>query len=313
MKEQTKLIFILAIIITTVMALSSVTVAQNSADAYRVDEFSTTDSPLVDVATSGGFVEIIGTDENVVVSEMYVRQGRRYLSASDTDLSDFEITIEKDGDNVTIRAEQEGNRFFSMSRRPSISFKVYVPHNAIASGRTSGGYVAAYDLTNGIDLRTSGGSVTAENITGEISLRTSGGRISVENLSGDVDARTSGGSINANQVTGTAELRTSGGSIDLDNMAAKISARTSGGSISASLNTFNEDVDLRTSGGNIRIDIPEKENFDLELRGQRVNIELRNFSGEAERNNIRGYVGNGGPMLNARTSGGSVSVNYRRN
>jgi len=311
MKEQTKSILVTAFLVLTALGIVSGVAAQSGADAYRVDEFETSGSPEVNVRTSGGFVEIIGTEENQVVSEMFVRKGRRYLSASDTDLSDFDITIERNGDEVSVIAEQKGSGFFSMTRRPSVSFRVYVPFNAIASGRTSGGYVAASDLTNGIDLRTSGGSVTATNITGEIALRTSGGRIEIINLSGIIDARTSGGSIDANQLYGEAELRTSGGSIDLNNMAAKFSARTSGGNIRASLNTFDEDVDLRTSGGNINVKIPEMKNFDLELRGQRVSIELRNFTGEAEKDNIRGYVGSGGPLLNARTSGGSVSVDYR--
>lgn len=311
MKEQAKFIFISAVIAIGYLGLVSDVTAQNRADAYRVDEFDTSDSPAVIVETSGGFVEIIGTDGSEVVSEMFVRQGRRYLDASDTDLSDFNIEIEKRGDEVRVIAEQKGSRIFSMSRRPSVSFRVYVPYNAIASGRTSGGYVSASDLTNGIDLRTSGGSVTAKNISGEIELRTSGGRIEIENLSGSIDARTSGGSIEANQISGVAELSTSGGSIELSNIDAKISARTSGGSIRASLDTFEEDADLRTSGGNIRIELPEAENFDLELRGQRVNIELRNFTGQAERDNIKGYVGSGGPLLSARTSGGSVYVEYR--
>lgn len=311
MKELAKFIFIYAIIVFMSLWSFSDTSAQATADAYRVDEFETSDSPVVNVRTSGGFVEIIGTDRSEVVSEMFVRRGRSYLSASETDLSNFELTIDEKGDEVTVTAEKKGRRFFSFSRQPSVSFRVYVPFNAIASGRTSGGNVSASGLNNGIDLRTSGGSVSANDITGEIDLRTSGGRIEITNLSGNIGARTSGGSIDVNQLGGVAELRTSGGDIELDNISAKISARTSGGDIRASLNRFDEDVILRTSGGNIRIEIPETKNFDLELRGQRVNIELRNFSGEAERDNIMGYTGSGGPLLKARTSGGSVSVDYK--
>lgn len=311
MKEHAKFIFISVSIAIIVLGLVSYASAQSGSDAYRIDEFNTSDSPVVIVETSGGFVEIIGTDGSEVVSEMYVRQGRRYLSASDSDLSDFELTIEKNGDEVIIRAEQKGNWLFFLSRRPSVSFRVYVPYNAVTSGRTSGGYVAGSDLTNGIDLRTSGGRVSAENVAGEISLRTSGGRIEMNNLSGTIDARTSGGPIDVNQISGVAEVRTSGGHIKLNNVDAKLEARTSGGSIRASLVSLDEDVSLRTSGGNIRIELPKVENFDLELRGQRVNIELINFSGQAERDKIEGYVGTGGPLLSARTSGGSVSVEFR--
>jgi len=109
MKEQAKFILIFTVMLMMATGLMSVASAQNSADAYRVDEFDTSGSPVVNVETSGGFVEIIGTDGSEVVSEMFVRQGRRYLSASDTDLSDFNINIEKNGDEVTIRAEQKGN------------------------------------------------------------------------------------------------------------------------------------------------------------------------------------------------------------
>lgn len=313
MKEQAKFILIAGIIFNAVLWYAASVSAQETADAYRVDIFETSESPIVNVRTSGGFVEIFGHEQNEVISEMYVRKGSRYLSASDIDLSDFEITIEKNGDEVTVMAIAEQNRvrFLSTNRRPSVSFRVYVPFNAVAGGRTSGGHVMASELNNGIELRTSGGNVTANEISGEIALRTSGGRIELSDLSGNIVAKTSGGSINANQLTGVAELRTSGGNIDLRNISANIEARTSGGGIRASFATFDEDIILRTSGGNIRIEIPEKENFDLELRGQRVNIELRNFSGEAERNNINGYAGSGGPLLNARTSGGSVSVDYR--
>lgn len=311
MKEQAKFIFITAIIGIAVLVSAAGVSAQATEDAYRVDEFVTSDMPVVNVQTSGGFVEIFGTDRNEVVAEMYVRQGRRYLSASDTDLSNFNITIEKTGDEVSVIAEQKTRWGFSISNRPSVSFRVYVPYGSVASGRTSGGHVEAADLINGIDLRTSGGNVTANDITGEITLRTSGGRIEIRDLSGAIDARTSGGSIDAQHISGTAELRTSGGNINLGNISAKLTAHTSGGGIRASLDRFDEDVNLRTSGGNIRIEIPDTENLDLELRGQRVNIELRNFTGEAERNNIKGYVGSGGSMLSARTSGGSVSVKYK--
>ncbi len=313
MKEQAKFIIILAVAVNAGLWSFANASAQVAADAYRVDEFDTSGSPVVNVKTSGGFVEIIGHEQNEVISEMYVQKESRYLSASDSDLSDFDITIEKNGDEVTVMAmaDKKRVRFISINRKPSVSFRVYVPFSAIASGRTSGGHVMASELKNGIDLRTSGGNVTASEIAGEIALRTSGGRIEISDLSGNIDSRTSGGSIDVNRLTGKAELRTSGGNIDLRNISANISARTSGGGIRASFVTFDEDVKLHTSGGNIRVEIPETESFDLELRGQRVNIDLFNFTGEAERDNIQGYVGSGGPLLNAKTSGGSVSVNYR--
>lgn len=89
-----------------------------------------------------------------------------------------------------------------------------------------------------------------------------------------------------------------------------MSARTSGGSIRADFLTFVDDIDLQTSGGSISIDIQNASDFDVDLRGNRVNTKLRNFTGEFERDHIEGRIGNGGPKLTARTSGGSVNLEY---
>lgn len=287
--------------------------AQSADDAYRTELFSSSQSPEVEISTSGGSINVIGHDRREVVVEMYARRGNRYLTPSDTDLSDYEISIEKNGDYVLASARREDgtwNRLFGSNRNISISFRVYVPHAALVDGRTSGGSVSAEQMTNRVSLKTSGGSVSAENISGTADFRTSGGSISIENADGEISARTSGGSIRVNGLRGEAELSTSGGSVRLENIDAKMSAKTSGGGIEAHFLTFNDDINLRTSGGSIRIDIPESENYDLNLKGQRVRTNLRNFTGQAERDLITGRVGSGGPELSARTSGGSVRLEY---
>lgn len=286
--------------------------AQDSDRAYRIETFNTSLSPSVNISTSGGSIDVIGKMDDEVRVEMYVRRNGRYLDPSDTDLSDFEINIDSNGSTVyaEARKKRSGWNLFGSNRNVSISFVVYTPENSTVSGQTSGGSVSAQRITKNLSLRTSGGSVRAKDVEGEIDLRTSGGSVSVENASGRIDGRTSGGSVSARNISGFAELRTSGGSIRLDEIDAKISARTSGGSIRADFLTFNDDIDLQTSGGNIEINLPEVFDFNIDLKGQRVNTRLRNFSGEFERDHVEGRIGNGGPLLTARTSGGSVRLNY---
>jgi DUF4097 and DUF4098 domain-containing protein YvlB len=230
---------------------------------------------------------------------------------SDTDLDNFEIIIEQNGNQVIAEARNRGNnlsRIFNRNNNISISFEVYLPEGSVADGRTSGGSVSADNLTNSLSLRTSGGSVSASNISGTADLQTSGGSVNLENMNGVINASTSGGSIRASNISGEADVRTSGGSIRLSDIAGRMSARTSGGSIQASFTGFTDDIELRTSGGSITIDLPQIDNYEIDLRGNRVNMQLRNFTGEVEDDYIQGMVGNGGPLLNARTSGGSVTV-----
>lgn len=286
--------------------------AQNSDRAYRIETFNTSSSPSVNVSTSGGSINVIGQNSSEVRVEMYVRRNGRYLDPSDTDLSDFDIEIDSNGSTVYAEAKRRrsGWNLFGSNRNLSISFVVYAPENSTVSGNTSGGSVSAEHIVNNLSLRTSGGSVSVNDVAGEIDLRTSGGSINIENANGRIDGRTSGGSVSARNVSGSAELRTSGGSIRLENISAKMSARTSGGSIRGEFLTFDNDIDLQTSGGNIEINLPEVADFNIDLRGQRVNTELRNFTGEFERDHVEGRIGRGGPMLTARTSGGSVSLRY---
>lgn len=308
-----KLTRILICIFATIVAFFSSLTAQQLEDAYRTEIFDVNDSPYVDIRTSGGSIIAEGHSENDVQVYMIVRRGNRTLSPSDFDLDDFEIDISQDGNRITASAERKNSGiggWFSSGSNVSISFIVQAPSTSLIDGRTSGGSVTASNFTNNVSLRTSGGSVTAESIRGNADLRTSGGSINLRDVHGTINGRTSGGSIRVDGLTGPADLRTSGGSIRLENVSGAISARTSGGSIRAHITEFRDDLDLRTSGGSITVDMPETDNFEMDLSGNRVNVELRNFTGSSERNRVNGTIGNGGPMLAARTSGGSVTVNY---
>lgn len=304
----------LIVLLFTILSLLAANLfAQHNEDPYRTDLFRTSASPDVQVSTSGGSVSLFGHNENSVRIQMYVRRGNRYLSPADTDLSEFDIVIEQNGDKIIAEAQRKNSGRFWLgtgTRNISISFDVYLPEASVANGSTSGGSVSAEDIKNRLTLRTSGGSVNVNNVHGYAELRTSGGSIELENMSGSISARTSGGSVRVSNLSGEAELRTSGGSIRLENIAAKISARTSGGSINAGFTSFNEDIDLRTSGGSISINLPTTDNFNLDLSGGKVITELRNFTGSTDRRRIVGQIGNGGPTISARTSAGTVELRY---
>ena len=310
MEKITK--FLVCVFATIIAFIGSLN-AQNIDDAYRSDVFTTSDNPNIEIATSGGSILAEGHSNDEVRVYMIVRRGSRTLSPSDFDLDDFEINISQSGNTVTAHAKRKNQGiggWFSSNNNVSISFVVHAPAGSYVDGRTSGGSVTARNFSNNVNLRTSGGSVTAEAIRGNVDLRTSGGSINLSAVDGTINGRTSGGSIRAEGLNGPADLRTSGGSIRLDGVRGAISARTSGGSIRADLTEFNDDLDLRTSGGSITVNMPNVDNFEMDLSGNRVNVELRNFTGSSERDRVEGRVGNGGPMLAARTSGGSVNVNY---
>lgn len=272
-------------------------------------EFRAGDTAEISVSTSGGSIEVKGgTSDKVVVKAFAYSYGKVVSSA---DLDNWEITAEDIGGKIVIKAEKESNKgWLRGSNNVSIGFEVEVPTNTKTEAKTSGGRIEISDLVGEQKAYTSGGSLRAENIVGDIDMRTSGGSIRVENIQGSADIRTSGGSIRARKVSGGLLARTSGGSLTLTEISGKVEARTSGGGIELEMTQPLESVDVATSGGSVVVEIPEDLGYDLELRGNRVRTELKNFTGSSTRDYVEGSMNGGGIPVRARTSGGSVSIRY---
>ena len=262
------------------------------------------------VSTSGGSIEVEGSNTNSVKVEMYVRSNRH----SDEKIreileEDYEIRIEKSGSRVEAVAKREGSSW--SWNGISISFIVYTPEKFACDLNTSGGSLKISGVSgNAHELKTSGGSITAEDMSGNLEARTSGGSINVSDFVGELDAKTSGGSINLEDIRGDIDVTTSGGGIKIDDAQGAVYATTSGGSINADISKLEDQLILKTSGGSVRATIPSGLGLDLDLRGNRVNTSLNNFSGESKSDRVKGTVNGGGILVQLATSGGSVNLNY---
>ncbi len=260
-------------------------------------------------------------------------------------LKQYDITIRREGNNVVAIAEPRDRNGMNWKKGLSISFKVYTPRNfatdlrtsggsiRLASlngeqnfttsggsidvndlkgnikGRTSGGSIEATNCSDNVDLVTSGGSIKAESMVGNIRLITSGGSINLADLNGKIKATTSGGGVRADGIQGDLETSTSGGSIRMKNLAASVKASTSAGSIEADFDRLGDYVSLSTSAGSVRVNMPLNKGLDLDLRGNRVSIDLKNFDGRMDKDRVQGSLNGGGIPIKLTASSGSVYVN----
>lgn len=311
-KMKVFLIFVLSFASMILMVSTASAFSAIQDDPYRVEEFSITTPGNLDVRTSGGHITVKASESNRVRVEMYVRKNGRDLSASDYDLNDFEIDISQSGNTVRAIAKREnGNNWkFWNNNNISISFVVYTPREMSTDLKTSGGHIETEGLKGKQEIATSGGHLQLHNLMGTVNARTSGGHIEISDFEGEMNTRTSGGHIEVQNANGNISLRTSGGHIDLERISGSVEASTSGGSIKADIASIGQFVDLRTSGGNVNISVPEGLGLDLELRGSRVRTELKNFSGKVEDDEVEGSINGGGPKISARTSGGTVRISF---
>ncbi len=329
MKTQYITSILIAFVSITTFGATNSTV-DNDGTPFMSKTFTLNDAGHLFVETSRGGITVSGHDENTVVVDVYVRRKGKFLDPTDDILSEinavFDLSIEQNA--TEFRAIAKCVKKTSSWKNISIEFKIKVPHNMATHLNTSGGGVKISDMTGNQNLRTSGGGLRIERITGGINGKTSGGGINVEDSNGNIDiatsgggikvanamgnvkVHTSGGSIQLENINGNAEAKTSGGAIKLNGTMQNIVAHTSGGSIKANIKGAIENIHLKTSGGSIYANIPEGLGVDLNLKGNHVNTQLKNFSGSSKKNEIIGSMNGGGIPVYMHTSGGSVTLNF---
>lgn len=131
-----------------------------------------------------------------------------------------------------------------------------------------------------LDLNASNGSIAVENVDARIDAETTNGSLTMNDLAGDVRGRTTNGSVHA-EVTGD---HWNGRGLDL--------TTTNGGVVLTVPRNYSADLETGTVNGGMNIDFP------VTLQG-RIN------------RRISTKLGNGGAMIRAITTNGSVSIRER--
>jgi DUF4097 and DUF4098 domain-containing protein YvlB len=241
------------------------------------------------------------------------------------------ITVTKQGNVVTVRARRKEswtNWNFGHSRMDA-SYTLHVPKKFDLDLRTSGGDIAAVDVSGNLKAHTSGGKLEFADLEGTLTantsggsikvegcrcpteIKTSGGDISVMNGTGVLHAQTSGGRIEVHNLSGDADLETSGGNLILEKIRGKLVGKTSGGSIHTSIpGEVAGDMQLRTSAGNIELAVPENAALDIDARTNvgRVISELPLTTSESGHEHLRGKLNGGGKSVVLETSAGSITL-----
>ena len=104
----------------------------------------------------------------------------------------------------------------------------------------------------------------------------------------------------------------SGGGVHVSGECASVKAKSSGGSVHVDIKNLSKDLTLESSGGGVDALIRNGKNLglDLDLQSDRVNIDLQNFSGKAEKDRVKGAMNKGGIPVYIHASGGSVNVKF---
>ena len=321
-------------------ALYAIFIALFSLDGFSQEDKTPTitktfemDQPgTLNARSSGGGVEVIARDQKEVVVQLFIRRNWKVLSpgdpAIDNILKDYDLDIEKNGSVINANIERKSR--FDLWNNTGISLVIIVPSKMSCNVTSSGGGVRASGVEGSHNFTSSGGGVHLENTSGTTKARSSGGRVTATNHNGDIDLSSSGGGVSLDGATGSVFAHSSGGGVHLDNVhgdvdasssgggvtvngeAGSVKARSSGGSVHVNISGLSKEMHLESSGGGVDATIKngDKLGLNLDLSSQRVNIELHNFSGRVEKDNVKGTLNNGGIPVYMHASGGNVNVRF---
>lgn len=263
--------------------------------------FDVSPGEVLEVEAYAADVKIDTWDRNEVNVKIY---GNRKAE------KEIEYSVERTSRGVSVEIEKE-HSVWNFWNNIDLEIIVQLPKEFDAYVETSGGDIHLKELKGKGELKTSGGDIDAYQLTGEFEYKTSGGDIEIKYARGKTEASTSGGDVKLIDCSGDALAKTSGGDVNLEVENGSVYGSTSGGDVVLRYKGENKGVELRTSGGDIRVYIPSDFSADADLHSSGGDIDVDIASSRVDKvtsNTYRGSLNGGGKKLFARTSGGDVIV-----
>lgn len=276
---------------------------------YLTKEFTLRGAGILKAFTAAGNIEVKTIeDSDRVKVELYLDRGYSFWSNS-KNIDNYRITVIQRGNEIVSSVERKNKETGFFSDQMRFSFKIYVPKSMSTELKTSGGNVTVSGLDGNHVIKTSGGNIDLDGITGKLTAYTAGGNININSSRGIIYGKTTGGNINVDQSQGEIRLLSEGGRILAERISGTLLARLGGGDIKAQFLKVSEGISLDTGAGNIYLEIPEMDGFDLVLRGTEIILpaDLR-IDGFKSRQKVEGTVDKGGAPINLSTNYGKIEL-----
>lgn len=297
---------------------------------YSWKENYTVSTPArLSISSSDGNIEVIPTQKNEIEVYYIVTRRGSILDISKDELDEevnVEVSTTSSSVEITVRTRYQN--WFNWDDQMDVNFRVYAPAKTASDLQTSDGSVSLKGLNGSQRCKSSDGHINITHVTGNVLAQTSDGNIRVEELNGDLESKTSDGDIVLEDVRGNIEsitsdgsikvtgadgnitLRTSDGNIQFEAVSGSMQANSSDGNIRGQITQLKGELNARTSDGNIEIAVPGAIGLDLDVKGESLNVPLKNFSGSSEDEHIIGKINGGGLAVNLSSSDGNITMSF---
>ncbi len=214
-----------------------------------------------------------------------------------------------DGGDLVVRTDPPQRRW-SMSRTDArFEVTIEIPRRYSADIDLGSGGVDVASLVGDLRVDVGSGSVRVEDVEGDrISLDTGSGSVQAQTLRGDVTIDTGSGSVSVDRVYGALSVDTGSGSVSVGEVDGETHVDTGSGGVAMTLRRAAASR-VSTGSGSVELRLPRGAGFDVDLDGGSVRIDdALGFSGHRERDQARGRLGAGGPLLSVGTGSGTIRL-----
>jgi hypothetical protein len=301
------------------------------ADTFRVEgSFERTlrvDGPVsLDVRTGAGDIQVgTGSDGTVRIVGRIRANGWAGVDVREqVQRVESDPPIDQSGNTIRIGGLKD---WWSLNH-VSISYEVTVPVETRLRTRSGSGDQWIDGMRGPVDAGAGSGHVRIGRTSNEVEVSIGSGDIEVEGAGGNLIARAGSGSIRAASVAGAVSARTGSGDVEIVQTAqGGVDVTTGSGDVFLSgargpvrIRAASGDVVaqgqpagtwiLGASSGDVTVRVPETASFDIDVRTASGEIRTDYSLSESSftRHRLQGRVRGGGPLVEVRTSSGSVYV-----
>ena len=209
----------------------------------------------------------VSVDENMEIATRYSGEDSKESKGEENDFGVWDFI------KWVVKGKYTGHKI-------AVDYEIKVPdHVIVLEARTSNGKIDLNGTTGPSDLITTNGKIEVKNAEGDIEAYSTNGTIEIENVKGFVTAGTTNGKIRVKS-EGIKELITTNGSIEAD------------------IKKINEDAEISTTIGSIKLAVPSSLNAVLELSTSNGGINLEDITLESVSQHEKNYIE--GKYINSR-------------
>ncbi len=257
---------------------------------------------------ANGSVQITGWDRNTIEIS-----GTKYAPSTD-DLRDVKIKAGVHGSDAVIET-QTPHRSFHGSY--GANYVIHLPRKIVLEHvQTSNGSISVNDLDGGGKVVSSNGKIAMDHAIGDYAIETTNGGIDLEQCRGAFRAESSNGALKGNLATGSINASTTNGSVnftvDKPKEGQPLRASSTNGSVTLAIAEFHDNpIKADTTNGSVTLRLPGDINAKLDASTTMSSIKSDlpiMTTGEISKHHLSGKLGNGGPLISAETTMGSIHL-----